>query len=454
MKKKLLALLLAVAVMASLVVLPAQALSAADFTDVPADSWFYEDVDFVTTHGYFIGRGNGIFAPDDMLTREELATILARLDGANLSNNNVSPYADVEAGRWSAAAIQWMKNTRLTQGTGEGNFNPTGQLTRQELAVFVARFVDYYTSRHGYRLAPKMVVPEFPDLNDADEWARDSIETDRKNGLIYGFQDNCFYPKLTSTRAQIAAIIHRLVVELRIVITPTTTVIVTYDLNWPAGTTGAPTNATRSGTTYTPYTPSAAETPTGYVFVGWNTKADGTGEDREVGTSYTTATSLTIYAQWLAEADLIGMGVKASIENQVNAFASRLNGAGLVNNTVTFSAEETSFQDVIDPADTRAQSFAVGMALTSDFLPGLIEFVADVAVTFFRTGEPAAKAEVRTFVQALIDDIEAATGIKVSKLTRDGIIDGVADAVDSSNTAFQANFLGVEGKYVRSEERL
>ncbi|MCR4935342.1 MAG: S-layer homology domain-containing protein, partial [Oscillospiraceae bacterium] len=302
-------MLLVVAVMASFLVLPAQALSAKDFTDVPAEAWFYEDVDFVTTHGYFIGRGNGIFAPDDMLTREELATILARLDGANLSNNNVSPYNDVEAGRWSAAAIQWMKNTRLTQGTGDGNFNPTGQLTRQELAVFVARFVDYYTSRHGYRLAPKMVVPEFPDLNDADEWARDSIETDRKNGLIYGFQDNCFYPKLTSTRAQIAAIIHRLVVELRIVITPTTTVIVTYDLNWPAGITGAPTNATRSGTTYTPYTPSAAETPTGYVFVGWNTKADGTGEDREVGTSYTTATSLTIYAQWLAEADLIGMGV-------------------------------------------------------------------------------------------------------------------------------------------------
>lgn len=448
MKKKLLALLLAVAVMASLVVLPAQALSAADFTDVPADSWFYEDVDFVTTHGYFIGRGNGIFAPDDMLTREELATVLARLDGANLSNNDVSPYADVEAGRWSAAAIQWMKNTRLTQGTGGDNFNPTGQLTRQELAVFVARFVEYYTARHNYRLAPKLVVPEFPDLEDADEWAREAIETDRKNGLIYGFQDNCFYPKLTSTRAQIAAIIHRLVVELSIVPTPTNRIYVTYDLNWPAGMTGAPANARRAGRTYTPYTPSAEETPVGYAFVGWNTSADGSGEDRAVGTEYNTNTSLTLYAQWIDTKDLIGMGVKASIENQVNALAAKLNGAGLVNNTITFSAKETSFQNTIKPDDTRAQEFAVGMALTSDFLPGLIEFVADVAVTLFRSGQPAAEAEVKAFVADVLDGIEAATGIKITKVSRDGIIDGVAKAVDSSNSILQANFVGEDGKYV------
>ena len=448
MKKKLLALLLAVAVMASLVVLPAQALSAADFTDVPADSWFYEDVDFVTTHGYFIGRGNGIFAPDDMLTREELATILARLDGANLSNNDVSPYADVEAGRWSAAAIQWMSRTGITQGTGNGNFNPTGQLTRQELAVFVARFVEYYTARHNYRLAPKLVVPEFPDLEDADEWAREAIETDRKNGLIYGFQDNCFYPKLTSTRAQIAAIIHRLVVELSIVPTPTTRVVVTYNFNWPAAAGTAPYTTRSTGKTYTPTEPSdPALIPAGYVFAGWNTKADGTGEGRAVNTMYTTNSSLTLYAQWLEATDYIGIAMNKAT-NQFNAaVAPKLDGAKLLQGNVTVGTEPLVLNTVIDPADTRAQEATASVTLTGDVLAEIIRFATSTAMTLINVDETTARAEIAAYVDAIIDEVEAATDVQLTAFTREDIIASVGQSLGRYAHAFHTNFMEA-GKYV------
>ena len=448
MKKKLLALLLAVAVMASLVVLPAQALSAADFTDVPADSWFYEDVDFVTTHEYFIGRGNGIFAPDDMLTREELATILARLDGANLSNNDVSPYADVEAGRWSAAAIQWMSRTGITQGTGNGNFNPTGQLTRQELAVFVARFVEYYTARHNYRLAPKLVVPEFPDLEDADEWAREAIETDRKNGLIYGFQDNCFYPKLTSTRAQIAAIIHRLVVELSIVPTSTTRVVVTYNFNWPAAAGTAPYTTRSTGRTYTPTEPSdPALIPAGYVFAGWNTKADGTGEGRAVNTMYTTNSSLTLYAQWLEATDYIGIAVRKSMEQYNATVLPKVDGATILKGDITLGTKPVSFNTVIDPADTRAQEVSGSVALTGDVLAEIIRFATSAALTMVNVDAPTAKAEINAYVDAVIAEVKAATGVEITAFTREAIISSLGQALGDYAHAFHSSFLEA-GKYV------
>lgn len=445
MKKKLLAMLLAVAVMASFIVLPAQALGAKDFTDVPADSWFYEDVDFVTTHNYFIGRGTSIFAPDEMLTREELATVLARLDDANLANNNVSPYADVEAGRWSAAAIQWMKNKNLTQGTGDGNFNPTGQLTRQELAVFVARFVEYYTARHGYRLAPKLVVPAFPDLEEADSWAKDAIETDRKNGLLYGFQDNCFYPKLTSTRAQIAAIIHRLVVELRMI--PTVTVTVTYDYNWPAAAGTAPYNTHSSGYTYTPVTPSAALTPTGYVFAGWNTKADGTGEGRAVNTAYTTYSDLTLYAQWIDDTDYIGIGVKKAMDQFNSTVVPKVEGATILNGNVQLGTEPVTFNAVISPADTRAQEVSGSVTLKGDVLAEIIRFAASAALTLVNVDEATARAEIDTYVNAVIDEVETATGVKLTAFTREAIITSVGLGLGKYATAFHANMLEA-GKYV------
>lgn len=217
MKKKLLALLLAVALLAAFFVLPAQALSAKDFSDVPEDKWYYEDVDFVLRHELFIGKPDNLFAPNDILTREELVMILARLDKADLSDNNVAPYDDVEAGRWSAAAVNWVKGTNITMGTGDNNFNPTGELTREELATFVARFVDYYIAANHYKVVPKRVVEEFPDLNTASDWAIESIEKDRLNGLIYGYVDGLFHPKDLTDRAQIAAIIHRLAVELEII---------------------------------------------------------------------------------------------------------------------------------------------------------------------------------------------------------------------------------------------
>lgn len=355
MKKKLLALLLAVALLAAFFVLPAQALSAKDFSDVPEDKWYYEDVDFVLRHELFIGKPDNLFAPNDILTREELVMILARLDKADLSDNNVAPYDDVEAGRWSAAAVNWVKGTNITMGTGDNNFNPTGELTREELATFVARFVDYYIAANHYKVVPKRVVEEFPDLNTASDWAIESIEKDRLNGLIYGYVDGLFHPKDLTDRAQIAAIIHRLAVELEIIpedgnggnggnggnngntggyvpypVTPTPTPtdppVVTYKLIYKYDD-GAPAYKTEEQENNRVFTVIADPTRTDYTFLGWFAKGDTTAYHS--GDTYTIPegkTEDTLTAKWNANDKPINLTYDYNIGDGSTKTESALDG--------------------------------------------------------------------------------------------------------------------------------
>ena len=142
--KKILALLLAVAVLASMLSISALGLGAEDFSDVKESSWYYEDVDFMAKHEYMNGFPDGTFRPQDLLTREQVAVIFARIWGADVSNNDVAPFDDVVPGRYSSGAIQWLKDTGLTTGTGNNKFSPQGTLTRQEFATFSARFTKLY----------------------------------------------------------------------------------------------------------------------------------------------------------------------------------------------------------------------------------------------------------------------------------------------------------------------
>ena len=323
MKKRLLALFLAVSLLASFLAVGAQALVAADFSDVPEDSWYYEDVDFVAKNDLMKGYPDGTFKPSKYLTREELMMILARMDNTNrdeadkydLSKADSAPFADVAADRWSAPAIQWAKEKGITVGNNDDSstFNPTGELTRQELATFVDRFVEYYLKSHpNVKLAPKYVVEEeFPDLETAAAWAQEHITDCRVDGLIYGFEDGLFHPYRVSTRAQIAAIIHRLCFELQIIPEPTPgevkyyhTFTLTYHFVDEAGAElqAAQTVKNTVETSVKSVTFTVLDTTPlreGYTFKEWNTKADGTGTAYAPGAKLTTSTLANdLYSIW------------------------------------------------------------------------------------------------------------------------------------------------------------
>lgn len=211
MKKKVLAVILTVAILSSLVVTTAGAASVSDFADVSSDSWYYESVDFVSSKGYMIGVGTTpeTFAPEYNMTRAMFVTVLARVAGVKVDNTK-SSFDDVKVNEWYTGAVAWAVEAEITTGVGGNNFAPDAFVTREDMATFMSRFVTWYSKTTGNSHRNQALVESFTDAASIRDYAKDAVEQCRQWGLINGYDTGAFGPQDFSTRAQVAAVISRL----------------------------------------------------------------------------------------------------------------------------------------------------------------------------------------------------------------------------------------------------
>ena len=115
------------------------------FPDVPAGQYYADAVGWAAQQAIVNGYENGLFVPDGLLTREQLATILyryARAMGYNTSaRGELNGFADRAAiSSYASDAIAWAVGTGLLSGMGDGTISPQGQATRAQLAAVLTRF--------------------------------------------------------------------------------------------------------------------------------------------------------------------------------------------------------------------------------------------------------------------------------------------------------------------------
>ena len=108
------------------------------YDDVKDGSWYYDYVKTVTEAGLMNGQGSG-FGPDGKLTRAMMVTILYRMSGSpEVTGEN--PFTDVPAGTWYSDAVLWAYDKGIVKGTSETTFAPTADITRQDMATIIARY--------------------------------------------------------------------------------------------------------------------------------------------------------------------------------------------------------------------------------------------------------------------------------------------------------------------------
>lgn len=114
------------------------ALAANPFTDVSEDAYYYDAVLWAVDNGITNGATTTTFDPDGTCTRAQMATFLWRSAGSPAAEET-NPFTDVSADAYYAQAVQWAAEQGITTGTSETTFSPKAPCTRAQMVTFLYR---------------------------------------------------------------------------------------------------------------------------------------------------------------------------------------------------------------------------------------------------------------------------------------------------------------------------
>lgn len=171
------------------------------FTDVSADAWYADAVDYVSDKSLMNGIGGGKFGPAVAMSRAMVVqTLYAKAGYPEISGEPA--FTDVPETAWYYNAVQWANANGAASGTGNGKFSPDATCTREEYAQFL------------YSDAEKPAVTgsldSYPDAASVSGWAVSAITWATQNGIITGKQAGAnilLAPRDTITRAETAVML-------------------------------------------------------------------------------------------------------------------------------------------------------------------------------------------------------------------------------------------------------
>lgn len=189
MKKRILSVILTLTLCAGLSV---PAFAARAFTDVPADYWAYDAIQYVTDEGLFSGTSGSTFTPGGTMTRAMLWVVLARMDGVDTS---------AASGAWYQAGLDWAVEAGISDGT-----NANGSITRAQFAAMLYRYAEYAGVDTA---ADTTELNKFADTGSIPSYAVEPLAWAVTNGIVSGTSATTISPSGSATRAQVATMLMR-----------------------------------------------------------------------------------------------------------------------------------------------------------------------------------------------------------------------------------------------------
>jgi len=174
------------------------------FTDVYTDDWFADSVSGIVETGLMTGSSATTFSPGDNLSRAMAITTLYRMAGSP-ETEYIYVFEDVPDDQWYSAAITWAYNNHIIEGYGYERFGVNLDISRQQLAAMLYRYVEYKGLDHS----GIDDLGGFADRAQVSDWAKAPMGWAVANGLINGTDAVTLMPAGVTSRAQCAAILLR-----------------------------------------------------------------------------------------------------------------------------------------------------------------------------------------------------------------------------------------------------
>ncbi|NLK37441.1 MAG: hypothetical protein GX299_05100 [Epulopiscium sp.] len=112
---------------------------APSFIDI-SDHWAKDDIAFVANRGIFSGTSATNFSPDLSMTRGMFVTALGRLANADVSTYTQSSFTDVKSDAYYMGYVEWANKNNIVMGIGDGKFAPDKSITREQMAVILQSY--------------------------------------------------------------------------------------------------------------------------------------------------------------------------------------------------------------------------------------------------------------------------------------------------------------------------
>ncbi len=204
--KRLFAVLLACICLCSMTV-AVKAEPSSPYHDVSTSFWGYEDVLFVTDQQLMMGVDVGSFAPNMTLSRGMLATVLWRVEGSP-AVTEAAPFTDLTQD-WYKMPVAWAAKNGIVNGVGDGRFAPENDITREQLVVMLYRYTESCNYVMEGSVALTHFKDQATVSSWATEAMKWGVGNGLINGMEDASGNPILAPTATCTRAQAAAMIHR-----------------------------------------------------------------------------------------------------------------------------------------------------------------------------------------------------------------------------------------------------
>lgn len=159
------------------------------FRDAPSSAWYGDSIRFVTARELFQGTGPETFAPDLLMDRAMLLTVLYRLDGQKNGTGGAA---------WYSAAAAWAVETGISDGS-----QLSAAVSREQLCAMLYRYAGIQETAHA--------APTHSDAGEVSAWASEAMAWAVETGILSGKPDGRLAPQGSASRSEVAAMLMRFV---------------------------------------------------------------------------------------------------------------------------------------------------------------------------------------------------------------------------------------------------
>lgn len=181
------------------------------FRDMPSESsWSHEGIDYCVEQELMVGMSDNQFEPNTSMTRAMLVSTLYRVAGEPDVHGLTTKFTDLDQ-NWYQDAITWAYHSGVAVGIDKKTFAPNAIVTREQIVTMLYRFA--VLTEKTEKTEEWSELGNYTDAGQVSGWAQEAMRWAVANGILYGETETTLIPGGQATRAQGAAFLMRFCTE-------------------------------------------------------------------------------------------------------------------------------------------------------------------------------------------------------------------------------------------------